>query len=190
MRKLIVLIILVFIITPLSFGQDVKFYTDKESYKINEKIELKLEIGMKVDLPVLLDSLEFDNFKTTNLPYNNSQVSMTRNSSTNYYHYSWTYILRPQKIGTFKLESPVFYSNGTKIDGIKRIVEIKSSDLNAQELKEFQFDAFIEDVNKPKGTYRYILNEEFGYIQKYDNYKWVFYRKLSDDELELLNGVK
>jgi len=180
------------LIGVLGFGQEVKLLTDKDIYKFDEIIEVKIEINIEVDSVEIIDYpnfINFINFKMIEIPkkYNSFSSMLNENSS---FVYKRTYMLRPKKIGKLKLESPSFYSNGKKIESIEKYIEITDGELNEEELHKFKFNSFIQDNIKPSGTFLLFFNDEYGYIKRVEGKRTVFYRKLTKEELEILKKIK
>lgn len=186
---LTVLNVLFLLVGVLGSGQEVKILTDKEIYKFDEKIEVKIEINIEVDSVELIDYPNFSHFKMIEGPKKSNKISSMLNEETAFI-YKRTYILRPEKLGKLKIVSPTFYSKGKKIESIEKYVEITDSELNEEELHEFKFNNFVEDNIKPNGTFLLFFNDEFGYIKIVEGKRTVFYRKLTKEELEILKNIK
>lgn len=186
---LTVLNVLFLLVGVLGFGQEVQLLTDKDLYKFDEIIEVKIEINIEVDSVELIDYPNFINFKMIDSPKKYNSFSSMLNENTSFF-YKRTYMLRPEKIGKLKLESPSFYSNGKKIESIEKYIEITDGELNEEELHEFKFKNFIQDNIKPNGTFLLFFNDEFGYIKRAEGKRTIFYRKLTKEELEILKNIK
>lgn len=101
-----------------------------------------------------------------------------------------SYTLRPIVPGSFEIESPVFYDNGTAYQGQPVTITIIGEPLNAQEVEALEFVMFTEKSIKPEGTTRLVFKDEFGYIEEYNGSKWVYKRRLIQVELEVLQKLK
>ena len=184
MKRIVLIILVQFAICIVTYGQNISIEIDKKKYKLDEKIEVTFSIEFSADSIKLPD---FKGFSIVNGPSVSSSSSIMNGKQTVYK--SWKYILRPKQSGNLYIESPICYLKGKEINGKKKKIVIADSDLTEQEKTEYRFNAFVEDF-KPEGTYRYILNEEFGYIEILKGLKWEFYRKLSETELEVMRKIK
>ncbi len=102
---------------------------------------------------------------------------------------TWKYVLRSVRSGKISIESPVFYKDGKEIKGKKETIKILESELSVEEQKELMYKAFIDDNHKLEGTFRYVLHEDFGYIEIFKNLKWEFYRRLTEEEIEKIKLI-
>lgn len=167
------------------YGQKIELETNKDSYKSDELIELTIKINQNIDSV----KLNFDdNFKIVSVP-NTSQSTSITNGETKISR-SWIYHLRAYNSGKLKIESPFFYINGRKVQGKPKYIVVEPTKLTQKEMKEKEFKEFIEDAIKPTGTYRYIVKDDLGYIEKFENHTWHFYRKLTSDEIQSIQNIK
>jgi len=184
MSKLILILIFQLLISYIDQAQEVLIETTKKEYKLNEKIEVTFKIEFEEDS---VKFPKFNNFKIINTP--STTTSSTFINEQKSYDKTWTFILRANKSGQLNIKSPIFYNKGKKIIGKKIKLKILKSKLTALEQKEIKFKFFVEDNLKPNGTYRYIINKEFGYIEIFKNLEWQFYRKLTEKESKLIRQV-
>ena len=183
MKFLLYIVFFLFSTLP-HFGQEVKITTDKEAYKFDEIIELTFELNAKYDS---IDIPELKRFKIVSGPNKSSSVSIQNEIRTE--RERLTYRLRPLKSGQVKISSPTFYKNGKELKGKSIKIKVDSSNLTDEELKKKEYNEFIEDAIKPKGTTRIMLHENKGYIEIFGEMGWEFYRRLTLEEIKQLQKV-
>lgn len=166
-------------------GQSIKIETDKENYKLDELVKMKYACDCKIDS---LSFIDFKEFKLVSGPNKSSSVS-TINGKTEYYT-EWEYTLRPIRPGEISIEAPTFFLDNSEIKGQKKQIKVINEELTNEELNEIRFASFIDNNIKPKGSLRLTINDEFGYVEKFEDFKWIFQRRLTQEEFELLRKVK
>ena len=172
-------------IFSISYGQKVTFEFDKKKYKLHEKVEVTISIDFMEDS---ISTIDFNGFTIINRPSTSTSTSVVNGVKT--YSKTMKYVIRPDEAGKFIIESPVFYVGGKKVVSKSLKIVILESELTEEELQASRFNAFIEDSIKPEGTYRYVLNEEYGYIEILKDFMWVFSRRLTEEEFELIKKIK
>lgn len=184
MRYLILGIIVQIGVFSTVFGQKVKIEIEERQCKLDEKIEVKFVIDFNEDSIKVSDFNGFDLIGGTS-----TSTSISIINGEKQYSKSWTYYLRPLTSGDLIIESPIFYYCSKQIKDTKTIV-VSESDLTEKEKQDIKFNAFVEDSFKPDGTLRYTVNDSFGYIEIFHDYKWNFYRRLTDYEMSILTKLK
>lgn len=185
MRKLLFTFLLFNSLICLSYGQIISIKTDKEEYKIDEQIEVSFEIDSKADSIVLP---LFEDFIIDSGPNKRSSLSTINGETTG--TYAWAYKIRPKKSGVVIIQSPLFYIDSLQVKGENRSIHILKSKLSKAEIKEIEFLSFKNNAIKPKGTLRYILNDEFGYIEVFGDLAWEFHRKMTAKEIKRMRKLK
>lgn len=185
MKEIIFILLCCFTSIQLAYGQNITIETDQSNYKFDAVINVTFEIDFKKDSVKLP---HFDGLTIVGGP--NMTSSMNIKDGETKYKGSWKYTLRPLRSGKLIIPSPTFYIDGKTIIGESKAIYVLESNYTEEELKELRFQSFIEDNLKPKGSYRYTLNDEFGYIEIFDQTKWTFHRKLTAKELKLLQQMK
>ena len=183
--KILLLSTALLISSIISFGQEAKVTTDKEEYKFDEIIEVTFELNAEYDS---IDLPDFEGFKLIGGPTKSSSVSIQNGEKT--ISESRTYRLRPLKSGRLKINSPTYFIDGDRIKGKPAKINVDPSNLTAEELEEKEFQEFIEDGIKPKGTTRIILHENKGYIEIFGEMGWEFHRRLTAEEIEQIEKMK
>lgn len=180
MRYLILCIIVQTGLISFVYGQEVKIDVEKKQYKLDEKIEVKFVIDFNEDS---ITVPKFDGFDLIGGPSTSSSTSIINGETQ--YNKSWTYYLRPINGGDLLIKTPVYFYKGKQITN-KETINVSVSELSNKEKQDIRFKAFVEDSFKPNGTLRYTLDDSFGYIEIFRDYKWNFHRKLSDEEIMIL----
>ena len=156
---------------------------DKTVFSIDELIYVKFKIDFTADS---VKNPYFDNFKiirtteSSSVSYKNGAKVVTK---------TMLYVLKPDNIGEYIIKSPLFFVNGERVQGSKKITVLNIK-LTKQEQSEVRIQAFAEQLLQPKGTYRYILSDEFGYIEVSTGHTWEFYRSLTKKEFNLIKKIK
>lgn len=184
MRYLILFVIFLTGLFSTVYGQEVKIEIEKKQYKLDEKIEVKFVIDFNEDS---ITVPTFDGFDLIGGPSTSSSTSIINGEKQ--YNKSWTYYLRPISEGNLIIKTPVYFYKGKQITDKETIV-VSESELSNKEKEDIRFKAFVEDSFKPNGTLRYTINDSFGYIEIFKDYKWNFHRKLSDEEILILKNIK
>lgn len=180
-------LILITFLTFLSFiirGQYATVSTDKKNYKFEETIIATFEINAKYD------SLNLPDLKGFKLLDGQSKSSYEKDNNEKKVSETIIYKLRPLESGLLMIPSPTYYINGKKIQGIHTFVKVDESKLTKEEAEKKDFQRFIEEGAKPKGTHRYIICKEKGYIERFGDLGWEFYRQLTKEEIELIDKIK
>ncbi len=185
MTKLTFFILFQTLIFNYLFGQDISIEIDKEKYKFDEKITVIFKSDFKEDSIKLP---EFEGLKIISGPNTGSSMS-TINGVTEHTK-TWTYFFRPIKSGKIVIESPTLFLDGQAIKCSKKTIKVLKSNLSEEEVKEYMFKSFVEDGIKPKGTYRYILNDKIGYIEIYGDLSWKYHRRLTDEEFKAIKKIE
>ncbi|TVR79519.1 MAG: hypothetical protein EA412_06315 [Chitinophagaceae bacterium] len=165
------------------FGQEVEIQIVEKELKLHEQIQFSYFLNVEVDS---FTSIEANDFIITSGP---SQSKSTRVVNLERSHeFSLTYVIRPLKTGELSIKPPIFYTDSGIIipDTIK--LTISEENLTPEEIREMNFKLFKEQARKPEGTLRYVVGEEFGYIEVYRNIGWEFLRELNKRELRFLRG--
>lgn len=183
MRFKVLFIFYNILICHLLRAQNISITTDKKVYDLGEKIELTIQNTSKTDSIYLPPSSGLMQLKGAG---KNSSISIKDGKMT--YKNTWVYFLRPTKSGKLTIESPVLIIGGKEVKTKSLKIEVREGRLSPEELEEWRFNDFVEG-NNTENTYRYVLNEEFGYIEIYKSFVWKFYRRLTDEELEMIRGV-
>lgn len=184
MKYLILNIILQLGFFSTVFGQTVEIEVEKTEYKFDEIIEVKFVIDFNEDS---ITASQFDGFELIDGPYTSSSTSII--NGVKQYQKSLIYFLRPINSGDLVINSPTFFQNENRITNTKDIT-VLDSELTKEEKQNVEFNAFVEESFKPEGTIRYVINDDFGYIEIFKDNKWSFHRRLSDEEIDKLKEIK
>ncbi|MES2543906.1 MAG: BatD family protein [Bacteroidota bacterium] len=163
-------------------AQDVVINTEKLLYKIDEEITVKFECNKEVDS---LQNIEFENFIILNhgpsKSKNSSSINGVKENST-----TLIYKLKAKHEGDLKLISPIFYSGKNQYKASEITLTIYQEKLTLEEQKNIKLKNFVSATFKPKGTIRFVILEEMGYIEENQNNKWIFIRELTEREMKRL----
>ncbi len=185
MIRITCVILLQILSISILFAQDVSIEVEKEIYKFDEEIVITYKIDFKADS---IKKPIFKNLKLIGGVAESSSMSVVNGEEN--YSKTWTYRLRPIQRGKIYIEIPSIFLNGKRIKSPKKTILVLDSKMTEQELKKHQFKIFVEDDLKPKGTYRYVLGETFGYIEIYGELDWEFHRKLTESEFSLIKKIQ
>ena len=166
-------------------GYTVSIEIDKEEYSLAEYIYVRFKTNF-VD-----DSIKYPDFKGFKI-INGPNLSISTNMRGNEIKKTKSvfYVLKPYNSGEYVIESPIFFINGKEIKDWKKITVLNTFRTKKEE-SEVKFKIFAESAAKPNGTYRYVIGDEFGYIEIFENSCcWEFYRKLTNKEFKLIKTIK
>ncbi len=170
----------------VSFGQQVITATsDKAEYKMNEPINIVFEANVYVDS---IGKLAFNNFIKTDGPYSSRSSSTVNGKSTG--HYKIGYEIKAKQPGKYRIESPVFYINGEQYKANPITVSISAESLTKEEQRQIGLKKFRDEMFKPEGTTRYVLDDNYGYIEIFTGADWKFLRELTNKERKKLMKKK
>ncbi|MCF6348682.1 MAG: BatD family protein [Flavobacteriaceae bacterium] len=162
--------LLVFLIILFSYNwaiaQMIEVKIDKDTYSKNEIIEVEYISS------VIIDSVQdqlFPDFKILkNKPSKIDKILIDKGKT---YHYSYiTYSLKPKKTGKLKIESPIFFTKKGLLKGKEIIVNIIDTSLSIRQSeinkRAYKTKQLYKAVFKPKNTFRYVISDDIGYIEK------------------------
>lgn len=180
----VIVSLLVILTGNLLRAQDVSIKTDKKVYDLGEKIELTIQNTSKTDSIFLSPSKGLFQLREST---KNSSISIQDGQTT--YKNTWIYFFRPTTSGKLTIEPATLIIDDKELKTKSLKIKVRDGNLSPEELEEWRFTYFVEGY-KTENTYRYILNEEYGYIEIYQNFVWKFYRRLTDEELEFIHKIK
>lgn len=182
--KVIKLIFLLTISSISIHAQEGYIKVEKDNYKIDELIKVTFYTFKKVD-SVSYPNLE--NFSILTGPFTQQATSIVDGETK--FQYVITYTLKAKKEGEIIIESPTYYS-GLKTYSLKEThIKIERSNLTQQEQEDIRFQTFKDRSIHENGTKRYIIGEEFGYLEVFKDLTWQFERKLSPAEYKKLKKI-
>ena len=163
---------------------------DKDEFAVDEDIYIRFKIGFQED------SIHEPNFNGFQIIKRNTTISTSMNNGEMVRTKTLLYVLKPfaamrssALIEEYIIESPTFFVNGEEIKVWKKITVLVTEHTKNEE-SNVKIRAFAENPTMPDGTYRYVISDDFGYIEICEKLKWVFYRKLTDKEFKLIKGIK
>jgi uncharacterized protein YbcV (DUF1398 family) len=157
---------------------------EKNEFSIAENIYVKFKIDFIEDS---IQNPKFDGFKIISGPNASKSRNMVNGVTTQTKTIS--YVLKPNNSGDCVIESPIFFINGKEVKG-QKIITILNTVLTKEEQSEVGFRKFVESPFKKEGTFRYVVSDEFGYIEISKGINWEFYRKLTEKELKQIKKIK
>jgi len=176
---------------PSMFGNNgifskyaVSIEIEKNEFSIAENIYVKFKIDFIEDS---IQNPKFKGFKIVSGP--NASTSRSTVNGVTTQTKSISYVLKPNNSGDCIIESPIFFINGKEVKGQKKITILNTA-LTKEEQNEVDFRKFVEGITKKDGTYRYVIRDEFGYIEILQSLKWEFYRKLTKKKLKQIKKIK
>lgn len=167
------------------YCQSVELTIKKDSYKIDEEFIILFESNVKIDS---IGEFKPVYFKVLKGP-NKNEFKSKKNGEEEY-NLKIDYTLKPTKAGPLEIKSPVFYFEGNKIELESKYVTIIEDKVTEEEQFENDFDKFKAAAIKPKNTIRYVLFEDYGYIEIFDDLKWNYKRRLTSKEVSKLKEIK
>ena len=102
---------------------------------------------------------------------------------------SLVYKLRPKASGKMLVKSPKFIVDGQSYSAEPILITVIPTNLSAGEISEINKQNFIKNKVKPVGTKRIVFRDDIGYIEEYTQKGWEVLRRLSEDELEIINAI-
>jgi hypothetical protein len=164
--------------------QGLKIKLEKLEYKVNDTIALTFETNVNVDS---VDKIDLSQFEIIDGLSTNSTISKVNGITSN--SYSMTLKISSIKPGKIKIIAPAIYNAGKKISGEEKYIEVTGKALTSEELKKREFKMLVNKSEKPKGTRRFIINEDMGYVELFNGTLWVYERKLTTEEIQILKDV-
>lgn len=163
------------------YAQEVVVKAEKSEYKIDEIITLVYEVKAKVDSQTPLSGT---NFTLVDGP-KNRQSTTTRDSETSI-TFTSTYRIKTNTAGKVEVISPTFNFNSIQKKAPNLILKVSNAKLTDIEKDQINFNEFKENSAKLKGTMRFVVSDNFGYIENFNGSQWEFNRRLSKEEVENL----
>lgn len=158
---------------------EIEVILEKNEIKYNETFKITFKADFRADSLL--------KYEPKALKVINGPIAMSGSSNINgevKSYSSVTFELRPIQTGTFEIQTPVFINNNEQFTGNTFKITILDEFLSKDETFKKDFDNFINDLNKPNGTIRFVIHGDKGFIEKMENYSWAFVRKLSRKEIE------
>jgi len=156
---------------------------DKDEYSLYEKVYVRFKIDFQPD------STHHPTFEGFTCFGRNERIRSHLHDKEIKQIKIYDYELKPEKIGEYILESPTFFKNGKEIKVWKKIF-VSNSTPSTQEYTGLKLSMFIENAFKPNGTKRYVVTDDFGYIEISKDSKWEYQRKLSKKEIKMIKKIK
>ena len=157
--------------------------TDKNEFSIDENIYVKIKTNFEED------SFQEPNFEGFTIIGKTISNSISYNNGVRVRNRIMFYTLKPISSGEYTIKSPLFFVNGEKVQSQKKITVLDVT-LKKQDKSELEIQAFANKIFYPEGTYRYVIGNEFGYIEISKNNTWEFYRKLTEKEFNMIKKIK
>ncbi len=173
---------LILLVSTLFYGQDVILKTEKKHYKIDETITLVFEIKAKVDSESTLNGA---NFTLIDGP-KKRQSTTTKDGQTST-TFTATYRIKANSPGIVTVISPTFHFNNQEKGAGKFTFKVIDNRLSDIEKDEINFNEFKEKSAKLNGAVRFVLSDNYGFIEKFNGAQWEFKRRLSKEEVESLS---
>ncbi len=170
---------LILLVTTIFYGQEVILKTAKKQYKIDETITLVFEVNAKVDSETTLTGT---NFTLVDGP--KKRLATTTKDGETSTTFTSTYNIKANSPGTVEIISPTFHFNNQEKSAGNFAFKISDHKLTESELDEINFNKFKENSAKEKGSVRFVLSGNFGFIEKFNGSKWEFKRRLTKEEVE------
>lgn len=168
-----------------TFCQSVEFILKKDSYKIDEEFLILFESNVKVDS---IGEFKPQHFKVLKGP-NKNEFKSKKNGEEEY-NLKIDYTLKPTKTGKLEIKPPTFYYEGSPIVLKSKYVTIIEEKITEEEQFENDFDKFKAAAIKPKSTIRFVIYEDYGYIEIFDDLKWNYKRRLTNKEVSKLKEIR
>lgn len=163
--------------------QGMKIKLEKSEYKVSDTISLSFETNVNVDSVANVDLTPFEIITGLNTSSTISKVNGITST-----RYTMTCKISPIKPGKIKIIAPTIYSNGLKITGEEKYIEITGKELTSEELKRREFNIFVKNPDK-KGTTRFIIKDDMGYVEIFSGKRWIYQRALTKEEIQILKNI-
>lgn len=186
MRIILFLFIGAFMLFPnMGISQSIDLVLKKETYKNDEEFLISFVSKTKIDS---IGTFKNDFLKVLKGP--NKNETITKNNGVEEYSMRVNYIVKPTKTGVFEIIPPLLYTENAWLSISSVVVEILSDQITEQEKLDNEFDKFKFMSIKPAGTERIIIKDNLGYIEVFEDLKWKFKRRLTQEEVNVINGMK
>jgi hypothetical protein len=131
-----------------------------------------------------ISEIDLSNFKIINGPIKSSDNSNINGIKE--YKHKLSYKLTPKSDGKFIIHSPIYYLKNEKINGENLIITIENNKLSVEEKRLIKLKKIAENFSKPEGTIRFVILNEIGYVEEFNNKKWEFKGELTKKEIKKL----
>jgi hypothetical protein len=168
-----------------AFSQSIESILKKDFYKIDEEFLILFESNVKVDS---IGEFKPEHFKVLKGP-NKNEFKSKKNGEEEY-NLKIDYTLKPTKTGKLEIKPPTFYYEGNSILLTSKFVLIIEEKITEEEKFENDFDKFKAAAIKPKNTIRYVIYEDYGYIEMFDDLRWNYKRRLTNKEVSKLKEIR
>ena len=168
-----------FIASTAIYAQDVTLKTEKKEYKIDENITLVFEVKATVDSETTLNGTNF-----TLIDGPKKRLATTTKDGQTSTTFTSTYTIKANSPGLVEIVSPKFHFNDQDKSAGNFIFKVSDAKLTEKEMDEINFNKFKENASQEKGILRFVVSDNFGFVEKFSGTKWEFKRRLSKEELE------
>ena len=175
---------LMLLISTTFYGQDVSLKAEKKNYKIDETIILIFEIKAKVDSESTLSGTNF-----TLIDGPKKRLSTTSKAGETSTIFTSTYRIKANSPGLVEIISPTFNFDSQAKSAGKFTFKVTEDRLTDLEKDEINFNDFKENSAKQNGSMRYVLSDNFGFIEIFNGSEWEFTRRLSQEEIQNLSKI-
>ena len=165
-------------------GQEVEILLNKQEYKAGEQIGITFQINTHVDS---VGQTDFSDFDLLAGPSQTNSMSMINGVGSSVFQVS--YVLKAKRTGTFKIKSPKFYQGNGVFIGKDATISVKGK-ISEEDIRKVELERFANNPFKPRGTKRYNLSGQVGYIEVFNGFTWEYYRELSQKEIKRLKKIK
>ena len=167
-----------------ALSQDIKIDLKSANVKINESFNISFSSELIIDST---DNFSFEGFKILSGPMRSTSMSINNDKTTSLYEISYT--LQPVKPGVFTILCPKFYSKGKIMTGTKTAILVSGEALTPEEIHAMKVDQLKASYNSINGAKRFVISNDIGIIEEYNDYNWKFLRELTTEEIKVLEGI-
>lgn len=77
----------------------------------------------------------------------------------------------------------MFYIENKEYRAENILLTISGTTLTEKEIEELRFKEFMDKSVKPDGTIRFVVSNNFGYVEEFRGVEWIFLRRLTKKEI-------
>lgn len=174
--------VLILLMSNSFYGQEVTFKTEKKDFKSDEIINVIFEVKSSVDSETALTG---ENFTVLSGPKKRLQTS-TKDGQTSSVFTS-TYYIKANSPGKVTIVSPTFTFNDQEKSAGTFVLNVSEDKLTETEKDQINFNKFKENGSKQDGCVRFVVSDNYGFLEQFDGSKWEFKRRLSAEEVKTLS---
>jgi hypothetical protein len=153
-------------------------------FRPGEKTSLVFETDADPDS---IGAADLGSFTVVSGPNKSTSLSVINGKRTN--NYTLSYTVLSMLPGEIKVTAPSIYKDGKEIPGETYVINISGKPLSGTEKDEMQRKSFRLSTVKPAGTLRFIVGQDYGYVESCVGSDWYFHRYLTKKEIKRIKKI-